>query len=103
MGRNRFILVFIATVFILAGVVVSEGADVRVMVAVGLLDYGEDAKVVSVSDFNRYRPNYDEFQKLLDQSATIRDMVRDGWTLVHMEDVRDEYHVIVFETGTRAY
>jgi hypothetical protein len=103
MGCRRFILALIAMVFILTSAVVSEGADVRVMVAIGLLDYGEDAKVVSVSDFNRYRPNYDEFQKLLDRSATIRDMVRDGWTLVHMEDVRDEYHVIVFETGTRAY
>lgn len=103
MAYRRYILAFIAIIFIFTCAVISEGADVRVMVAIGLLDYGEDAKVVSVADFNRYRPNYDEFQKLLARSVTIRDMVREGWTLVHMEDVRDEYHIIVFETGTRAY
>jgi hypothetical protein len=30
-------------------------------------------------------------------------MVQEGWTIVHTEDVRDEYHIIIFETGTRAY
>ncbi len=103
MAFRRFILAFVTTILIFTSAVVSEGADVRIMVAIGLLDYGEDAKVVSVSDFNRYRPNYDEFRKLLSRSATIRDMVREGWTLVHMEDVRNEYHIIVFETGTRVY
>jgi len=81
---------------------VSEAAEVRVMVAVGMLDYGEEAKVVSVPDFNRRRGYYAEFQKLLAGSATMKDMVKSGWRIVHVENVRDEYHIVIFERGTRA-
>lgn len=81
----------------------ASAGEVKVMVVVGLMDYGEEAKVVSVPDFNRYRADYDDFRKLLAGAPTLLDMAQQGWTIVHVGSVTGEYNVVIFERGTRHY
>lgn len=103
MGYRRLLVAAVVAASILACASSSLAGEARVMVAIGLLDFGEDAKVVSVYDFNKYRPDYDEFRKLLSKSATLAEMAEHGWTIVHAGHVRDEYHMVIFERGTRPY
>lgn len=100
--RRTFVAAAVA-VTILASAAASSAGEVKVMVAIGLLTYGEDARVVSVQDFNRHKPDFDEFQKLLKRSDTLAETVARGWTVVHVEFTRDEYHVIILERGPRNY
>ncbi|MGD2079832.1 MAG: hypothetical protein PVG55_05770 [Nitrospirota bacterium] len=103
MGFRRMLIAAVVAASVLAGAASASAGEVRVVVGVGLLIYGEDARVVSVPDFNRYKPDYEEFQKLLRRSDTLAEMAARGWTVVHVEFTRDEYHVLVLERGTRNY
>jgi hypothetical protein len=103
MGFRRMLIAATVAATVLAGAAVASAGEVKVMVGVGLLTYGEDARVVSVPDFNRYRPDYEDFQKLLRRSDTLAEMVARGWTIVHAAFIQDEYHLIILERGTRGY
>jgi|GEM_PF-3572783 len=99
MRNRKLILAAMAVFLVLSFAALSEARDLKVMVVIGLLDYGEEAKVISVADFNRYKADYGDFQKLLRRSITMREMVRDGWHTVQVEPITDDYFIAIFETG----
>lgn len=103
MGIRRMLIAAVVAATLLAGAASASAGEIRVVVGVGLLIYGEDARVVSVPDFNRYRPDYEEFQKLLRRSDTLAETAARGWRVVHVEFTRDEYHVLILERGARSY
>ncbi len=103
MGSKRLLAALAASVLILALASGAAAGEVKVMVVVGLLDFGEDAKVVSVADFNKYRSDYEDFRKLLAGAPTLAGMAGDGWTIVHVGRATGDYNVIIFEKGTRPY
>ena len=99
MRLKTIVLVTMAVLLVLSLAALSEARDVKVMVVIGLLDFGEEAKVISVADFNKYMADYGDFQKLLGRSITMREMVRDGWHTVQIAPITDDYFIVIFETG----
>jgi hypothetical protein len=91
----------VAVVFL--GSTVSDGGDVRVMYAVGLLDVGERARLLTPEEFNRYLTNYDKFKDQVEKAITLREMVQNGWTIVHVESLRraepyrEAYYLFIFQ------
>jgi hypothetical protein len=65
-----------------------SAADVRVMYAVGLLDRGENAKLLTTEECNRTVADYDEFRDRVAKATTLKAMVENGWTIVHVEQIR---------------
>jgi hypothetical protein len=63
-------------------------ADVKVMYAVGILDYGEDAKLLTTGEFNQTVVNYEKFRDRVAKAPTLKEMVQNGWTIVHVEQIR---------------
>lgn len=99
MTYRQSLLIMSAVLVALAFAAHSEASDIKVMVVIGLLDYGEDAKVMSVSDFNKYKPDYNDFRKLMDRSVTLREMVKKGWRVVDFEPITDDYFIVMLESG----
>jgi hypothetical protein len=100
MTHRKLMAVAIAVLVVLACAAQSGATDIKVMVIIGLLDYGEDAKVMSVYDFNKYKPDYNDFQKLMGRSITLREMARKGWRTVQIEPITDDYFIVIFERET---
>jgi hypothetical protein len=90
------IIVFIITFsFVVAAV--SECGDVKVLIGIGLLDEGEYLKLITVKEYYKYKSDYEEFRDLLKRAVTLREMVNDGWSTVHVEPMHEGYHVFIFE------
>jgi hypothetical protein len=100
MTYNRLIAAAATVLIVLTSAAYSEARDVKVMAVIGLLDYGEDAKVMTVYDFNKYKPSYNDFQKLMGRSITLRDMVKKGWRIIQVEPITDDYFIVIFESDT---
>jgi len=108
--KRRILRIFIicATMTHL-GSSISTAADVKVMYAIGLLDYGENARLVTTEEFNQTVANYEKFRDRVAKAPTLKAMVQNGWTIVHVEQIRagdgDPYrelnYLIIFQGGRR--
>jgi len=91
------------------GLSTCTAADVKVMYAIGLLDNGENAKLLTTEEFNQTVADYDKFRDRLSKATTLKAMVQNGWTIVHVEQIRagggDSYralnYLIIFEGRRR--
>ena len=63
-------------------------ADVKVMYAIGLLDRGEHAKLLTTEEFNQTVTDYAAFRDRIAKATTLKAMVQNGWTIVHAEQIR---------------
>lgn len=99
MLRKRIIFGLLVGVLLSATVCisVSSGEEVRVMVAIGLLDSGEDCKLLSVADFNRTRSDYQRYNELVDKAASLKEMSGAGWKIVYTAPVRENFHIMILE------
>jgi hypothetical protein len=58
MKRKILTLCVMVVAAVFLGSTVSDGGEVKVMYAVGLLDVGERARLLTPDEFNRYLTNY---------------------------------------------
>jgi len=58
------------------------------MYAVGLLDKGEYAKLLSINEFNQYISDYGGFKDRIEKAMTLKEIIQDGWQIVHVESLR---------------
>jgi len=88
---------------------ICNAADVKVMYAIGLLDNGENAKLLTTQEFNQTVADYEKFRDRVAKAPTLKAMVQNGWTIVHVEQIRtgggDPYrelnYLIIFQGGRR--
>ncbi|HUO77364.1 MAG TPA: hypothetical protein VMU21_07270 [Thermodesulfovibrionales bacterium] len=108
--KRRILRIFIICVTMShLGSSISTAADVKVMYAIGLLDYGENARLVTTEEFNQTVANYEKFRDRVAKAPTLKAMVQNGWTIVHVEQIRagdgDPYrelnYLIIFQGGRR--
>lgn len=99
MSRARGIRVILVAAFLWSNVCVaaSFAGEARVMVAIGLLDSGEDCKLLSVPDFNRTRSDYQRYNEMVGTAVSLKEMAGAGWRIVYTAPVRESYHVIILE------
>lgn len=67
---------------------ICTAADVKVMYAIGLLDNGENAKLLTTEEFNQTVADYDKFRDRVAKATTLKALVQNGWTIVHVEQIR---------------
>jgi hypothetical protein len=58
-----------------------SAADVPVMYAIGLLDNGENAKVLPTEEFNQSVTGYNKFRDRVAKAPTLKAMGENGWTI----------------------
>jgi len=107
--KRRILGIFIICVTMThLGSSISTAADVKVMYAIGLLDYGENARLVTIEEFNQTVANYEKFRDRVAKAPTLKAMVQNGWTIVHVEQIRAKsgepyrelnYYLIIFQGG----
>ena len=86
---------------------ICTAADVKVMYAIGLLDNGENAKLLTTQEFNQTVADYEKFRDRIAKAPTLKAMVQNGWTIVHVEQIRardgDPYkqlnYLLIFQGG----
>ena len=91
------------------GLSICTAADVKVMYAIGLLANGENAKLLTTEEFNQTAADYEKFRDRVAKAPTLKAMVQNGWTIVHVEQIRagggDPYrelnYLIIFQGGRR--
>ena len=66
---------------------ICTAADVTVMYAIGLLDHGENAKFLTAEEFNQNVMDYEKFRDHVAKAITLKEMVQNGWTIVHVESI----------------
>ena len=87
--KKRILAMFVICIAISSlGSSICTAADVKVMYAIGLLDSGENAKLLTTEEFNQYVMDYEKFRDLLAKAITLKAMVQNGWTIVHVEPIR---------------
>ncbi len=109
MKRKILAMLVICVAVAHLGLSICTAADVKVMYAVGLLDYGEDAKLLTTDEFNQTVADYEKFRERLAKAPTLRAMAQNGWTIVHVEQVRarggdpykEQNYLIIFQGGRR--
>lgn len=102
--KTRIIVMFVMVIAaVLLGTSSSSGGDVKVMYAVGLLDVGERARLLPPEEFNRYLTDYDKMKSHIEKAITLKEMVQNGWTIVHVESLRraepyrEPYYLFIFQ------
>lgn len=108
MDRRILGTVILGVSFVLLGLSICDASDVKVMYAIGLLAYGENAKLLTADEFNQSAADYERFKDRIAKAPTLREMVQNGWTIVHVETIRtggtDPYkdfnHLLIFQ-GSR--
>ena len=88
MKKNILCMFFICLTMIHAGSTLCTAADIKVMYAIGLLDKGENAKLLTTEEFNQTVTDYEKFRDRIAKATTLKAMVQNGWTIVHMEQIR---------------
>ncbi len=108
MNRKIFGIVILGVSLTLLGLSICNASDVKVMYAIGLLDYGDNAKLLTADEFNQTVADYERFKDRVAKAPTLRAMAQNGWTIVHVETIRtggaDPYkdlnHLLIFQ-GSR--
>ena len=98
-------VIYIAMTYL--GLSICTAADVKVMYAIGILDYGENAKLLTTEEFNQTVADYQKFRDRVTKAPTLKAMLQNGWTIVHVEQIRargeDPYralnYLIIFQGG----
>ncbi len=87
--KKRILTMFVICIAICLSVSsICTAADVIVMYAVGLLDNGENAKLLTTAEFNQNVADYDKFRDRVANAPTLKAMIQNGWTIVHVEPIR---------------
>ena len=87
--KKRILEMFVIGIAIsLLGSSLCTAADVKVMYAIGLLDNGENAKLLTTEEFNQTVMDYAKFRDHVAKAITLKTMVQNGWTIVHAEPIR---------------
>lgn len=99
MRRRHNLLALLTAALLVASVCIgaSFAEEVRVMVAIGLLDFGEDCKLLSVGDFNRTKSDYQRYNALIEKAVSLKEMSGAGWRIVYTAPVRETYHIMILE------
>lgn len=88
-------------IFFVCGLIITttdaQCGEVKVMIGIALADRGERARLLTVAEFNSTRPDYEEFRTLLEKAPTLKDTAKAGWSIVHVEAIRDGYHLFILE------
>src|SRR5512139_3360718 len=109
MKRRISGMIVICMAMIHLGSSICSAADVVVMYAVGLLDNGENAKVLTTEEFNQTATDYEKFRDRIAKAPTLKATVKNGWTIVHVEQIRaggdnryrEQNYLIIFQGGRR--
>jgi hypothetical protein len=107
MKREFYLAILIFVAASLPGFSISAASDVKVMYAVGLLETGENAKLLTADEFNQSAPDYEKFKDRLSKATTLREMTQQGWTIVHVESIkggdpyRQQNHLFIFQRSRR--
>lgn len=108
MKRRALRMFVICVTMTYLGLSICTAADVKVMYAIGLLDYGENARLLTNEEFNQTVANYDKFRDRVAKAPTLKAMVQNGWNIVHVEKIGAKggdpyrelnYYLILFQGG----
>lgn len=97
MKTGTLILLVVVAASLAAAPALGAG-EVKVVVALELLEKGEHSRVISMKDYYVYRSDYEEFKALLEKAVTLASFAEHGWRVVHAERLlRDDYYMMILE------
>lgn len=76
MKRRISGMIVICMAMINLGSSICSAADVVIMYAIGLLDHGENAKVLTTEKFNRTATDYEKFRNRIAKAPTLKAMAK---------------------------
>jgi hypothetical protein len=105
MKKSIHCMFVICVTMIHLGSSLCTAADVKVMYAIGLLEKGDNAKLLTAEEFNQTVTDYEKFRDRIAKATTLKAMVQNGWTIVHMEQIkaggvdpyRQQNYLIIFQ------
>jgi len=108
MKRRTLGMLVVCVTMTYLGPSICTAADIKVMYAIGLLDYGENARLLTTEEFNQTVANYEKFRDRVAKAPTLKEMVQSGWSIMHVEQIRagenpyrELNYLIIFQGGRR--